>query len=157
MHYLENQVLPIVINAAKLSPEIGVDGFIKLNLTQYTDGNCNFRAYCESCGLYECEERPLLAISAIAMRLANNSRANKICRNIVELMIKDAVEFHAARDLAFSTNLAGFVDQQNELRYQEAEKVWQRWLETDQQIMLTLEEVLLDTNDIKALIAQYFN
>ncbi|MEM9219936.1 MAG: hypothetical protein AAGD25_37120 [Cyanobacteria bacterium P01_F01_bin.150] len=65
-------------------------------------------------------------LAAIAMRLAQDSRADKICRNIMELMLKDAVEFHSARDLAFSKNLEGFVDQQNDLRYQKAEKVWQR-------------------------------
>ena len=156
IHYLENNVVPIAIQAAQLSPDMGVEEFIELDLNQYTDGNCDFHSYCEMGGIDACEERPLLSISFLAMRLVQNSRTTKICRNVVELMLKDAVEFHSARDLAFSTNIEGVFDQTYELQYQKAEKVWKRWLETDEKIMLTLEDFFSDISVIKLWIDQYF-
>jgi hypothetical protein len=143
MQYLEDVIVPIVVSAARLPPQIGIEELPDLNLSDYSNRNSHTYNYSESCALEVCEERPILGISMITARLAHNVRANKICRNIIELMMRDAVDFHAARELTFSTNLEGIDNQEFELRYREAEKVWQRWEETDAKVILTLKEFAL--------------
>jgi len=162
MQYLEDVIVPIVISAARLSPATSVDEFVELSLTEYTNSQFGIHSgarltYCQLAGLDECEELDMIGIVIIIMHLANNSRARKICRNIIELMMRDAVEFRAAEELFKSTCLVGVDNTEYRLRCSAAEKVWERWKATDQKIVLTQTEFLWNITDLRYLIAQYFS
>ena len=124
-HWLEDELLPLALNAAGLPADSPLDDLALLEQPPQRHADAEARAWSFCC------ELALLGAVAIADELAANEHSRKLRKVITGLVWRDALDCVHARDLAFDTNLPGIDNSDFEAAHQAAQAVWARWQATE--------------------------